>query len=266
MGGPLTLLAYNSYLLPPPLDTGQRVRAGLIPAQLPGHDVIVLSEVFDQSLRHQLLTRLRPEYPHVTSLLGHARLAGASGGVVLLSRWPLRHEQQVLFGTRCRGMDCFAAKGAKYACLERGGQRYHLLGTHLQAGESRAAASIRAQQLELIKGFIEQLRLPANEPVIIAGDLNVDRLDRAREYQQMLHTLDADCALPCPLEPSYDPQDNPLCNGPREQLIDHVLWSRAHRAPSRCSARVQTVRSERPWRQGVRDLSDHHAVAVELEF
>lgn len=263
----LSILVYNCYLLPYPIDSGQRIRAGLIADQLGDHDVLVLCELFDLGLREQVLEGLRPRYPHVTAVLGHEGRMFNNGGVALASRWPLEAEDRRFFGeSRCAGLDCFAEKGVVCATVEKEGQRVHVFGTHTQAGDRPAAARMRRAQFALVREMIVHRDVAADEAVIVAGDLNVDALGRAEEHHEMLEILEAEAARSPGITGSYDPTRNPLAKGSRAELLDHVLWSRDHLTPQQATARILEVRTDDPWRDGIRDLSDHHAVEATLRF
>ncbi len=268
MSRQLSILAYNCFLLPYPIDSGQRIRAGLIAGQIaPDFDVLVLCELFDLGLREQVLEGLRRSYPHVTAVLGHEGRMFNNGGVTIASRWPIIAEDRRFFGERhCTGLDCFAEKGVVRATLDRQGQRFHVFGTHTQAGNQPAARRVRRAQLAIIRDLVDGSRIPADEPVVLAGDFNVDSLGHQDEYLQMQQLLAADAAVPRGSAGSYDPVGNPLAKGTEEELLDHVLWCRGHRCPEEARAKVQKIRTEEPWRDGMRDLSDHHALAAKLKF
>lgn len=264
----LSVLAYNCFLLPYPIDSGQRIRAGLIPAHLaPSFDVLVMCELFDLGLREQVLQGLREQYPHVTAILGHEGRMFNNGGVTIASRWPIISEDRRFFGERqCTGLDCFAEKGVVRATMEKEGRRYHVFGTHAQAGTQPAAGRVRQAQFAMIHDLVTASQIPANEPVLVAGDFNVDSLGHQDEYQQMLDILQADSNLPGGSDGTFDPHGNPLANGSDEELLDHVLWSRAHACPAKGRVEIVKVRTEEPWRDGISDLSDHHALAANFQF
>jgi phospholipase C len=82
-----------------------------------------------------------------------------------------------------------------YICINKNGTRYHIFGTHLQADEPSSGGvtsrMIRRSQMQKIKRFIDSKNIPANEAVIIAGDLNVDMYGSKEEYSEMLQILSA---------------------------------------------------------------------------
>ncbi len=268
-----SVLAYNIYMRPTSLfKNGQSIRARLLPPQLRGYDAIVFSEAFDDDTRAELLNGLRPEYPYATSILGSDRGVEQDGGVIIVSRWPIVAQDQRRFGDTCSGSDCQADKGVKYAKIDRGGKLYHLFGSHTQAWPNAEGAQVRAQQFRLIKQFIDSKGISAGEPVLIGGDLNVDRLKFPDEYRQMLQILDADCPPLQGYAYTWDSTTNDLAEktGGYEYL-DYVLWSKAHLKPTQSLNEPRIVRSSQEWKEfgweyAMWDLSDHYPVHGRFNF
>ena len=108
-----------------------------------------------------------------------------------------------------------------------------------------------------------------NQPVIITGDLNVDKISAAFEYHNMLATLNA--TLPKQIGPdyTYDPRDNCLAEtGPKEYL-DYVLFRTDYETPSRATIETKIIKCDRPYRRNGSDcfdLSDHYPVVASFEF
>lgn len=253
------LLTYNVFLRAPTFlfRDAHDERVALLAGQLDGYDAIVLQEAFSDRHRERIVTELADQYPYRTRVLGRDGLIRQDGGVVILSRWPIEHEDQRLFGDACAGTDCLAQKGVLYARIEKAGRRYHLFGLHAQADPSRA--SVRERQLRIVNEFVANQRIPRDQPVLIGGDVNVDLLTDAQsdEYSRMIEMLDV--AHP-PLAhgteelPTWDAATNSMLDGPARGHLDYVLYSRAHLKP------VWSVNEVRFVREGGRDLSDHHAV------
>lgn len=189
------VLTYNVLMLPV-LPQGQDQRAPLIARRLGGYDAVVLQEAYSNRHRASILAGLAADYPHRTMILGDDRWLRQDGGVIVLSRWPIAREQQLRFGDLCAGRDCLADKGAVYARIAKPDLTVNLFATHLQSGPAQRA--IRARQLELIRGMIDALDIRPDEPVLIAGDLNVGRLADARtgEFAAMRRILSS--AHPAP--------------------------------------------------------------------
>lgn len=273
----LSILTHN--ILMPPEGLGGKANAARVDLianadYIRGHDVVVLQEAFDTGPSDMLKARLSNQYPHQTPVIGrspsgwdetlgsYSKLTPEDGGVTILSKWPITHQIQYVYSNGC-SQDWFANKGFAYARLEVDGRPVHMIGTHLQAEDKYCfgrSAKVRAKQLAEIDGFIKALAIPTNEPVVIAGDLNVIR--ESSEYETMLAALDA-------TDPSYaghpytwDPETNPLASsGGREQL-DYVLFRRGHPQPRGWTNTTLTPTSP-PWTSGrrtYRRYSDHYPV------
>lgn len=260
-------LAYNVYMRPTSLfKNGQDIRARLLPEQLHGHDVLIFSEAFDDDTRAVLLNGLRAEYPYATRIVGTDRGVEQDGGVIIVSRWPITAEDQIRYGGTCTGSDCQADKGAVYARVQRGARTYHVFGTHTQAWATPEGRAVRARQFAMLKQFIDAKSIPPTEPVLIGGDLNVDRLRFADEYADMLRVLNAEQPKIDGLPVSWDPYSNRLAEqGEPGEYLDYILWSRGHLAPTVSNNDVRIVRSATEWKEfgfetAYWDLSDHYPV------
>ena len=290
-GTHLDVLSYNVYMRPrdkPPyaMLNGQDIRAKLLPAQLDNFDVLVLQELFEESSTRLLLSGLVDRgYGHCTAVVGDDVLTfrwvdpgglqlpkNWNGGVVIASRWPIIESRagQVLFGPVCSGMDCGADKGAVYAAIDKAapGQPplpFHIIGTHLNNGDW----PIQRQQLEMVRALIDAADIPIDEPVVIAGDFNIDRIQHPDRYQEMLSILSARDPCPhlgaCGHPFTADGTLNDLGDGPRTR-VDYVLYSTRHLgSTSGTFARTLVPRSPEPWREfphepWMWDLSDHFPV------
>ena len=211
----LSVLAYNVYLLPSHVRAipfmgerfaiAQEERAALIPPFLAPYDVVILSEAYDDGARATLLDGLKAQgFGHMTQVLGSACRAASScekgaiydqppadgaaprggegdtwfgedGGVLIASKHPISAAREWVYAD-CVEPDCNAAKGFVYARIDKGSQRYHVIGTHAQFGWSGEQREAKAAQLRAIRQFIEGASgIPYEEPVIVGGDLNVLR-------------------------------------------------------------------------------------------
>jgi len=256
------VLTYNM-LLPPFLPQGQDQRTPLFAAQLGGYDVLMLQEVFSDYHRKILLRGLAAAYPYQSRILGRDRGFAQDGGVLIVSKWPIELQFQKLFGELCAGKDCMADKGVLYARVNKQGRRVHLFAMHLQSGDENAG--VRSRQIAAVKQLVDAMALPGDEPVLIGGDLNVDRFDNRRDGAFSAMTRRLDAVHPAPADggehaPTFDPARNPLAGDGTAQYLDYVLHSRAHLKPSSAFNQV------RPIFAGERSLSDHFAVHGRFVF
>ncbi|GHI01891.1 sphingomyelin phosphodiesterase [Streptomyces cellostaticus] len=264
----LKVLTYNVFLMSKNLypNWGQDHRAAQIPkaAFFRGNDVVVLEEAFDNSSSDALKSAAAAEYPYQTPVVGRSRsgwdaTGGAysaatpeDGGVTVLSKWPVLHKEQYVYKDAC-GADWWSDKGFAYVVLDVNGTKVHVVGTHTQSTDpgcgAGEAAAMRSRQFKAIDAFLDSKNIPADEEVLIAGDLNVD--SRSGEYASMLADADlvgADARTGHPY--SFDTQENSIAhdrypNDPREDL-DYVLARAGHARPAGWRNEVVQERSE-PW-------------------
>ncbi len=263
------LVAYNVFLRPfsTLFPDGQQTRSARLPAHLidADHDAIAFAELFHPSARRALLDGLEPSYPYRTLLVGAGVRHKLCGGVMVVSRWPIDAQAERLFDVAA-GFDMAASKGIVYARIRKHDQWVNVFATHTNAGPR--TERVRAQQFETLRRFMDECQVPADEPALIAGDLNVDPADQ--EYRGMLAILGAEAPPLGGPRYSYDPVRNRLASGRQRQRLDHVLWSSRHRLPAACSTEVLRLQT-RPWREHWwqrrrRDLSDHYPVIGRFQF
>jgi endonuclease/exonuclease/phosphatase family metal-dependent hydrolase len=252
------VLTFNTALLPEiAADTRQGERAARMAPHLEGYDVLVLQEVFVNAWRDALLADLADAYPYRGDLVGRdgARMMPwrQDGGVVILSRWPVERRATHLFEGTCSGTDCLADKGIAYVALRVGERLVHVFGTHAQSVYGSDPRGVRAAQFAQFQAFVAAQAIPADEPVVLAGDFNADAF--SDELDGMLATLRAAWPeLVGEMRATWDPGGNDFAGGRRAQGLDYVLVSIDHAAPVEAWNRV------RPLRDGDLDLSDHYAV------
>jgi endonuclease/exonuclease/phosphatase family metal-dependent hydrolase len=286
------------------------------------YDVLMLCEVFDDDARKVVLEGLKDKgYKYSTCILGqglalpgrgmeesidqpfvvhfndsrfgsdtHYTIGGTgrggglaggfqNGGVIIVSKWPIEIAREIVF-KRGSPEDKHARKGCVYARINKNGFIYNIFGTHPEAVDR----SIRKEQLETIAKFIKMQNIPSYEPVIIAGDMNVDRYDTQREYDNMLQYLQAKDPWPGKGERysadynknmlnilqlmAQDPKDLKHAEYPKN--LDYILYSSAHAQPLKATSEVR-IPTSKPYRfddlnLDVYVLSDHHAVYGYFNF
>lgn len=285
---PLKVLSYNVFLMSTSLypNWGQEHRAREIAAAsfFQGNDVVVLQEAFDNTTSDRLLALAKTAYPYQTPVVGRSTsgwdATGGSyssstpedGGVTLLSKWPILRKEQYVFKDAC-GADWWSNKGFVYAVLNVNGQRTHVLGTHLQSTDSGCSngqpATVRAAQLNAMKNFVDNKGIPASEPVIVTGDLNVD--SHGSEYPSMLTNGNlAPATTRTGWANSFDTTENSIAAyrypGEPNEDLDYVLYRADHARPTSYSNQVLRFHST-PWTVSswgtsytYNDLSDHYPV------
>lgn len=187
-----------------------------------------------------------------------------------------------VLGGVCTGNDCLADKGVLYARIEKHGRPFHVFASHTQSGEGNASTrfcvhpttgdlvpcavpaprNVRAQQFRIIKRFMDALSIPDTEPVIIAGDFNVDKYNE-EEFKAMLSILDA--SYPRSLGHPYTVDDSFNTRAHGRSYLDYVLVSNRHLQPIEALLETLTPRSPRAF-GGDYDLSDHFPVFGQFMF
>lgn len=277
----------------------QRVPAALaqLEATLEGPlDAIALSELYVAAHRRQVLDGLAAlGLRHHTDVLQGVPLVDPRlGGVVLASRWPIERARQMRFSGACHGLDCLTVKGAIAASVLRPGpngpQRAHIVATHFYLGRRDDWAASRLHQAHQLRAFIETLEVGADEPLILAGDLNAPRNGDA---PAILAALGA--AMPEPRGPqamTFVGERHPLSGSPRRSAaqrcaalhagtaredaydgkwIDYVVALGAGARPRRAELQAHMLLAGQPYALSrtscsMRSLSDHLPVVGSLLY
>lgn len=264
-GKELKILCWNIYMLPRfALHTGKRKRAREIVKTLPfeNYDIIVFQEAFHGDARRIIKRGLKELYPY---RIGPANRRyfwiKTNSGVWMLSKIPLTQIKQIKYKD-CEGFDdCFAHKGALLVEGEFEGQKFQLLGTHIQAG---GPYPVRQSQYEQIRNLIDTYKQDG-VPQILAGDFNMGK-DNGEPYAEMLKTLDIE---------EYEPDGelkftasslNDIRGGKDDRLIDFIFYRPNGLSPLKLIRNVKRFATKTPCFKKYCDLSDHFAVEAILKF
>jgi sphingomyelin phosphodiesterase len=273
----INVLAYNTYMRPEIMFVnGQAQRAALMIPQIKnqGYEVIIFSELFDDSIRRDFLKGIRDEFPHHTSVVGSDGVIEQDGGVVIVSKYPIATQAQRLFGKASSGVlaDKLSDKGVKYACVNKNGTKYHIFGSHTQADKGTTERNVRKQQFQIIRDFISSRNIPKNEAVIVGGDLNVDKKGSPSEYQDMVRILNAKEPMYLgTLTATWDPTINKCADRGTPEYLDYIFAIKGYREAGIYANEVRLHRSAREWKslptdRARWDLSDHFPVASSVYF
>lgn len=265
----LSVLTYNTQMMPLIAGAVDRlnqpdVRVTVIPSTIATFDVVVMQELFDKDLRETMVKGMSATYPYHTVVVGEHSEKMLTGGVMIFSRWPITYEKDWVY-IAGSGLDDLAAKGVAYAVINKLGKRYHVFGTHLEAGVSDSFEQVRVQQLREMSHFISDQNIPDTEPVIMAGDFNIDR--DSREADPMKQTLQALPLASHGFEYSMDPNTNTMTTDTVRSRIDFIFPQLGHRLPSSAYDRVFVNRAFKIGELWPRfDLSDHYPVAAYFQY
>ena len=299
----LNVLSYNIFGRPFIVaHDGQVERSCRIPGEIFSQianssnvDVIVIQEAFTPGCRTGADLRTLLSFygwPYSTHTVGTEAPKLANGGVFIASKWPIDASAEEVY-SECTGPDCFAAKGVVYARIRKtvGSDMRHfsVFGTHLNAGSSADQAKVRLEQAKQLRDFIVKQNIPASEPTLIAGDLNVDNLHRTGEVKAFLAALGASLPqITGSTKVTTAPKSSPLRNGKAPKWVDYVLCLSGYVPPSRATLQAFALRTDsafevcmsaplRPdfvaassdWCKktlAIQDLSDHYPVLGRIFF
>lgn len=263
----LKVASYNVWALPV-IASSIGERLALLPEHLKGYDALLLQEVFD-GRREGFLQALAKEYPYQTKVLDKPGVNIHDGGVVIVSRYPIVREAQLVY-PQCTGTDCFADKGVMYAEVIKGGKAWHLLATHTASFDTDEARRLRQIQFGQMRTLAASLNIPASDTVIYGGDFNVNKRKFADDYAGMLANLNADePAYGGYTEATFDPRINPYAGGPLSgganvEYLDYLVVSREYGAASHNLNSVWIPRSSDGSLWPASNLSDHFPVKGEI--
>jgi len=262
-------------------------------------DVICLCECFDDDSKKCILDSMTEHgFKYFTETVGHDkdefehlcfenRLIVTNGGVCTLSKHPILETDSLIFDmSEMRGSDTFALKGVMYAKIKKEDKLFHVFNTHLIAWTDNA--DLRRKQVHLLHRFINSKKIPDNEAVIVAGDLNECYIRDKKHADRLLDTLSA--SIPemklnslmytCDNQNSLvgrDSSKKPYVN----QVLDYVLIDDRHTVPKKVSMIYSRLLLEKPISvpkiscvplpcffrtKQILDISDHNAVIVKGEW
>ncbi|WP_080595966.1 sphingomyelin phosphodiesterase [Leptospira santarosai] len=248
------ILSHNVSLMPTQLpgwaDWGQKERAEQIASSdyIKNQDVIVFESLSDPNTRKILLDGIRSQYPYQTDAVGRTRSGwnatlgtyrqstSADGGVVIVSQWPIEEKVQYIFNNPGCGPDSSYNKGFTYVRINKNGKKFHVIGTQVQTvgpACSDLGRSARRSQFGNIKDFINTKTIPADELVLIAGDMNVTR--GSIEYYEMLTNLNVSEPKYAGIPFTQDPKVNSFTalkrSGSEPVYTNYVLVSKSYFQP-----------------------------------
>jgi endonuclease/exonuclease/phosphatase family metal-dependent hydrolase len=264
----VSVLTYNACLLPFPVGHGGARRVRVISAALRtllhDADVLVLCELIHPRRTAWLLDSLSRTWPHQSRAV--RTLGRVSGGVYILSKFPIRREVTHMYeATELHTSDRLAAKGVvgvELDVADAPGGSVYVFATHMHAPDTASGQAVRLAQVAELHRTIASMRIPAERVVLLAGDFNMD-MDatpalRALRVQPphwapgiAAHTIDEITNSMVGVDGSCKRGDGSC----KSRILDGVY---AHAGFSRSVRVVSTVTSIRNG-EG-KDMSDHHAV------
>ncbi|MCB9230789.1 MAG: T9SS type A sorting domain-containing protein [Bacteroidia bacterium] len=252
----LNLMGYNIQMLPLGISglPQAALRGDLMPGIIsPWLDVMFFAEAFDPTPRtdHLIPAMQAAGFPYNSGILND--YFPFNGGVIIFSRWPIEATDDydfLLCGPNAG--DCFANKGIKYARINKLGKKYHIFGTHMDAGSDAQDLLAKNLQMAEMRDFIDVQNIPPNEAVLYGGDFNVSPTSGYNQYANMLDSLHP--FLPYATGFFSSTMDRDTCH-----IIDHIWGSRKHLIPLRGTNQITSLRSIDDAMWDLSEYSDHRA-------
>ena len=261
----LKILTWNIYMLPYcSVVNRNHYRAKIIADKIKHciYDIIVFQEAFDHRSRKLIKNELDKIYPFQYGPVNESFFSvRTNSGLWILSKIPLKKKEEIEFSTRY-GIDALARKGAVLFAGKWKGNKFQLLGTHLQAD---SPDEIRREQCNEIAERLLQKYKKELVPQIICGDFNIESED-SLNYSHMLTTLKArDGILEGEIQTTYDEIENLLAKKEdgKKRIIDYVLVSNAEIIQS--IRRKVTILRDFQKNEFV-ELSDHYGIEASINF
>lgn len=196
-------------------------------------DIIILQEVFDKKSREILIKELNNiGFIHESRLLGDTicerKLKLTNGGVMILSKYPIVKERQIIFKDGISD-DKIAAKGCVYVnILNDKFENIHIFGTHLQSGAPNKINSeesiIRINQIKEISKFINEQKIDEEDLVIFGGDINTNlRKEHTKELLKIVN-----CDIP-KIVKNFDISIDNTIDGEENELVSRVSGNKKNK-------------------------------------
>lgn len=213
-------------------DDKQFERAALIPAAIrqafPATEIVAMEELFDDDAEQIMDTHMSSiGLPHRSQKVGsnfierslHGRID--DGGIKIYSKYPILSQEQTIF-RQGSTEDGIAAKGAVRITIVKEGQKINIIATHTQSGKNEPQFSQKISQFRQIRTDLLD-NLPEDEPILIAGDFNLDPIGQGAAFTNVLGILKSK-RLEGPLVGSTSTDFNNGTVDTENRLLDHVIF------------------------------------------
>lgn len=293
----LKVMSYNVYQVPSIMTQYKsRERAAALYTYITtlgvnSPDVLVIEEGFNTNFGNEFLAKIRTLYPYATPLLGlycgpgggttlypndwnsYSGSCGSSifyvnGGTIILSKYPILAKHQLVYVNKINSLEGNSNRGVAYAVINKNGKKFHVFGTHTASEQpGYPGRTTRERQFAEMRAFKNSFNIPVSEPVIYAGDMNVE-YTLTSEYQGMKNILNATVDYyfnPLTMRGTYSNQNTVMqYQGYTNynDTLDYILYSNEHKAPDQ-AAPMQQLIAKYPT---LGDVSDHDPVLINYVF
>lgn len=262
----MRLLTWNIFQLPaivPLPGRNARLEKTATVFNESNYDILTLQEAFHTKNINKLKEKINAKYSYQYGPFFATKKAfKTSSGILICSRFPLEIMDSIIY-TASKGIDKQSQKGAVLAKGNFNGHLFYLITTHMQ---SEAAETIRTAQLQEIKEKLIAKIPTTTIPLIITGDINIERKNIA--YQEMLQLMNvADAPIVSEQKDSYDGITNMVCRGTWKKAatnFDYILTYNIFRQIM--VSNKQVIMFKKQWSKKQVDLSDHYALGCNIIF
>jgi len=232
----------------------------------PFQDVVIYQELFMDHITTEYMTPAMEDLGFIynSTILNDTALPEVTtlgnGGVLIYSKWPIEESANHQFTTCVPGsFDCIAAKGVKYARVNKLGKIYHVFGTHMQAGGG--ATYEKYKQYGETRDFIESLQIPANEPVVFGGDFNTGPTSE-NSYSAITDSLNPVIPHSIGHHTSTFRRQGDIIG----KIIDNIWVSRDHLIPKESNNAIISIRGISDLMWGLFEFSNHRTATGRFEY
>ena len=148
-------------------------------------DIVILQELFDQSITKKFCEDLNINYPYILSPIKEGVSVKMTSGVMILSKYPYELIAHEIFNVS-KKTDNSAQKACSLIKVDINGKKILLGGTHL---DSRNEES-RILQSKMIKEKIISPFINDTVPMFLAGDFNVKKMSANYDSMSTLFGLE----------------------------------------------------------------------------
>lgn len=267
LANPISILTWNIKMLPRGatfLHHHPIIRARIIPDILlkEGADVVVFQEAYDGKAVRMLRKKLKTLYPYTQGYQNRKVITyKRAGGVLMFSKYPMKEIESIKY-SQLMGIDKPAGKGALLVEVLHPAKKFHVLGTHMQAGGTR---EVKISQYKEAGELLKRHEQPGI-PQFACGDFNTRKSDTVL-YPVLINALQAhDGDLQTELKWTSDHllNDMDTYDPDRRNLIDYVFIKPNGIQSAETTRSV--MRYMHPWHKKHQDLSDHFAVLLKARW
>lgn len=260
----LKMMAWNIYMLPPLLKfTGKKKRASVIADTVAkmDNDLIIFEEAFHRGARKRIREKIKHTFPYMMGPAFPKKFSvKTSDGLWIVSKFPLQEIDKIRFKEQS-GIDKMARKGALMVKMKKDRQDFYIIATHM---DDAGTLDGRITQLKQIKSQLIDKYSKDSIPIILAGDLNINKYDRIG-MDSLLHILNVkDYKISGPQKLSYDYKTNSLAYGGYQGTLDHIFLLPYHLHVISETYRIPLIK--KTWKRDRRFLSDHHPIELILRY